>query len=188
MGAVSVRVDRCPGQWQDGVVARPGPVRPVVVEEAVTDVISRQQSCGIDEPWLRDDFVDLIVRLQQQRQTAQISDTAAVQFYDRSPLCTMALARYLGRPVTPMLAQEVDRVLREEVYERVVFLVRPLGFIEATAARRIDYAGSLAFEQVHETVYREHGFELVDVPAASLADRAAIVEAHLTGEEKSHRP
>jgi predicted ATPase len=157
----------------------------VVVEEAATDVIAGQQARGIAEPWLRGDFVDLIARLQQQRQKTPVPDTVGVQLYDRSPLCTLALARYLGRPVTPVLAAEVDRVLREQVYEPAVFLIRPLGFIEPTAARRISYADSFAFEQVHEAVYREHRFELVDVPASSLSDRVAIVEAHLAADRNS---
>lgn len=155
----------------------------VVVEEAATDVIARQQAQGCDEPWLRDDFVDLIVRLQQQRQTT-VPDTVGVQLYDRSPLCTLALAHYLGRTVTPLLAQEVARVLRERVYEPVAFLVRPLDFIEPTAARRISYADSLVFEQVHEQVYRSHGFQLLDVPAATVPDRVAAVEARLSAEAK----
>lgn len=154
----------------------------VVVDEAATEVIARLHSRGSDEPWLRDDFVDLIVGLQQQRQTAPVGDTVKVQLYDRSPLCTLALARYLGGPVTPMLAHEVQRVLRERVYEPVAFLVRPLGFIEPTAARQISYADSLTFEKVHEAAYREHGFELVDVHASSLTDRVAIVEARLAAE------
>jgi predicted ATPase len=99
-------------------------------------------------------------------------------------LCTLALARYLGGPVTFVLAHEVQRVLRERVYEPAVFLVRPLGFIETTDARQISYADSLAFEKVHEAAYREHGFELVDVPAGSLTDRVAIVEAHLVAGQK----
>jgi predicted ATPase len=156
----------------------------LVVEEAATEVIARQQDRGIDEPWLREDFIDLIVRLQRQRQITPVPNTVGVQLYDRSPLCTLALARYLGRAVTPVLAHEVARVLRDQIYEPVAFLVRPLGFIESTAARRISYADSLAFEQLHEAVYREHGFQLLDVPATTVPDRVAVVEAHLS-EEKS---
>lgn len=79
----------------------------LVVEEAATEVITRQQNRGINEPWLREDFVDLIVRLQRQRQTTPVPNTVGVQLYDRSPLCTLALARYLGLAVTPVLAHEV---------------------------------------------------------------------------------
>jgi len=61
------------------------------------------------------------------------------------------------------------------VYERTVFLVRPIGFVEPTAARRISYQDSLEFESLHEEAYRECGFEIVDVAATSVMDRADAV-------------
>lgn len=97
--------------------------------------------------------------------------------FDRSPLCTLALARYLQRPVPPLLATEVDRVCRQQVYQRQVFLMLPLGFVVPTAARRISYADSLRFQAMHEAVYREHDFELIDVPAAPVTERAAMVDS-----------
>ncbi len=151
----------------------------VVVEEAATDVIAAQQARGIDEPWQGDDFADLIVTLQRERQTAPVPSSVLVQVFDRSPLCTLALARYLQRPVTPSLAAEVTRVLDNRVYEQEVLLVRPLGFVEPTAARRISYQDSLAFEAVHEATYRGHGFTLLDVPRGPVLERVAAVEAHL---------
>jgi predicted ATPase len=147
-----------------------------VVEEAATDVIAALQADGVDRPWTGDDFCDRIVALQQQRQRAVPADTI-VQIYDRSPLCTLALACYLDRPVTPALRAEVDRVLAEQVYEPTVFLIRPLGFIQPTPARRITYADSLTFQAVHEAVYRDHGFTLTDVPAGPPAGRADLVES-----------
>ena len=150
-----------------------------VVEEAATDVIATQQARGIAEPWSRPDFTELIVALQKARQTAPVPDKVRVQVFDRSPLCTLALARYLQHPVGTLLRAEVERVVREQVYERKVLLVRPLGFVVATAARRITYEDSLAFQAVHEAVYTEHGFELVDVPRGSTSQRVAAVEAHL---------
>lgn len=69
--------------------------------------------------------------------------------------------------------------MRDDVYEREVLIVRPLGFVVPTAARRISYEDSLAFEAVHEAVYREHGFVLVDVPAGSISERVAATDAHL---------
>ncbi|MGH3772933.1 MAG: AAA family ATPase [Pseudonocardiaceae bacterium] len=127
-----------------------------VVAKAATDVIADEQARGVEEPWRRESFLDDIVRLQHQRQTEPIPSRVGVQFYDRSPLCTLALARFLRRPVTPLLAQEVARVTDEQVYEHSVFFIRPLGFIALTQARRISYQDSLQFEAVHEAVYREH--------------------------------
>lgn len=150
------------------------------VEEAATDVIARAQARGVDEPWRREDFVDEIVALQRFRTSKPAFSDTKVQFHDRSPLCTLALARYLHLPVTRILAAEVSRVLREQVYEPSVLLVRPLGFVEPTAARRISYADSLVFERVHEEVYRDHGFSLVDLPPGRVSDRADVAEAHVS--------
>ena len=153
-----------------------------VVAEAATDVISVEQARGVGEPWEQEDFLDAVVGLQHQRQTAPAGAHAseAVVVFDRSPLCTLALARYLHRPVTPLLAAEVDRVCRQQVFQPEVFLVLPLGFVVATAARRISYADSLRFHAEHEAVYCEHGFTLVDVPPAPVDRRAGLVHGLIT--------
>jgi predicted ATPase len=147
-----------------------------VVPEAATDVIAAEQARGIDEPWTRPEFADRIVELQRTRELEAVGDP---QVYDRSPLCTLALARYLGRPVTPLLAEEIKRLREQQIFQCLVFFVRPIGFIEPTAARRISYEESLVFERLHEAVYREHGFELIDVPPGPVDARAALVAGYL---------
>jgi predicted ATPase len=146
-----------------------------VVEEAATDVISREQRQGVAEPWRHAGFIDKITELQRQRQQEAVARGVRVQVHDRSPLCTVALARYLGHPVTPLLAGEVARMIREHVYEQPVFLLCPLGFITATAARRISYADSVEFGALHERVYQEHGYGIVHVAAGTAASRAAAI-------------
>jgi len=150
-----------------------------VVPEAATDVIARQQARGVDEPWTRPEFIDQIAALQRARQLEADENDTSVQLHDRSPLCTLALARYLDQPVPASLADEVKRLTEQQIFQRPVFFVRPIGFIQATSARRISYAESLAFERLHESAYREHGFELIDVPPAPVAERAALVAREL---------
>jgi predicted ATPase len=150
-----------------------------VVAEAATDVISARQARGVDEPWRQDGFIDQIVALQRSRLVAAVLTSAPAEVHDRSVFCTLALARFLGRPVTPRLAAEVARVADAGVFARTVFLLRPLGFIVPTAARRISYADALAFERQHEAAYREHGFELVAVPPAPVAERAALIAGEI---------
>jgi predicted ATPase len=96
-------------------------------------------------------------------------------------LCTLALARWLGVPVPAALTGRVERMVAAGRYERRVFLVRPLGFVMPTAARRITYPDALRFEVVHVEVYTEYGYELVDVPPGPVADRVALVRGVIGG-------
>lgn len=150
-----------------------------VVAEAATDVIGAEQARGVDAPWEQGGFIDLVVAMQRRRQLAPVPVGVTVQVFDRSPLCTLALARFQGRPVSALLADETARIMRDQVYHPLAFLVRPLGFVERTAARRISYEDSLAFEVEHRQVYRDHGFTLIDVPSGPLPDRLPVVEEHL---------
>src|SRR4051812_7904348 len=143
-----------------------------VVDEAATDVIAERQADGVDEPWMVPDFTERIA-VRQRARADELTD-AAVTLFDRSPLCTLALARFLGHPVTSRLEAEVNYAVA--TFAPQVFFVRPLGFITPTEARRISYEDSLAFGEVHEQVYREHGFTLLEVPSAPVPDRTAVVE------------
>jgi predicted ATPase len=173
-------VSGAPGAGKTSVLAELARLGYQTVPEAATDVITRQQARGIPQPWQEPAFIDQIVVLQRRRQrrSGRRGGGAGVQFYDRSPVCTLALARHLGCPVSAVLAREIARITREAVYRRQVFFIRPIGFVEPTAARRISYAESLRFEREHEAAYLGLGFELVDIPAATAVARAAMIEAH----------
>lgn len=147
-----------------------------VIEEAATAVIARAQAQGEDEPWTRASFIDDIVTLQRQRQL-MAPTTDSVQVFDRSPVCTLALATYLKQPVSQALAAELERITSEGIYERQVFFIRNLGFCKPTPARRISFQESLVFEKIHEQSYRAFGYELIDIPADDLAHRLAAVNS-----------
>ena len=144
--------------------------------EAATDVIALSQAWGEAEPWRYPGFLDKVVALQRLR---ELDGAGPVQLFDRSPICTLALAWYLGHPVSDLLASEVERVVQDSVFDRRVFFVRPLGFVTPTVELRISYADSLEFEKIHEMAYQVHGYELVDVPRADIAERAALVDRHI---------
>jgi len=148
-----------------------------VVEEAATDVIALEQALGSAERERDPRFLERIVCLQRTRQLACPAAGPAPVFFDRSPVCTLALARYADLPVPAALAAELDRVLAGRVYEPGVFFVRNQGFVTPTAARRIGFADSLRFERVHEQVYAELGFRLTDVPPGPLPERVALIAA-----------
>jgi predicted ATPase len=150
-----------------------------VVEEAATDLIALVTAQGVERHWQQPSFIDDILALQQARQRRADAwpDTRVV--FDRSPICTWALCRFLGREPPQTLIGEVARIQREGVYERRVFFVENLGFVTPTEARRISIEDTVRFEAVHRDVYRQFGFDLVSVPPGEVAARAELVKREM---------
>ena len=151
-----------------------------VVAEAATDVIAAGQAGGASEPWHDPGFTGRIAGVQRDRQQRPVSPGTRAQVFDRSPVCTLTLARYLGHPVTAALSGEVERILRHGVYECQVLFVRPIGFIEPTAARRISFEDSIVFGCLHEEEYIRLGFEIIDIPPGPVAERAALADRYIS--------
>jgi len=149
-----------------------------VVEEAATDLIALVTAEGVVEHWREPSFIDDIVALQVRRQQRAEGWPDELVFFDRSPVCTLALAEFLGRTPPAALAAELARIEREGIYQQRVFFVRGLGFIAPTEARRITLEDAARFEAVHADVYRRLGYELIDLPAASVATRLDLVIRH----------
>ena len=148
-----------------------------VVEEAATDVIALASARGRREPHRSPGFIDEIVALQRLRQARADHTAAEVVVFDRSPICTWALAEFLDFPPSEILREEAQRIVRDGVFERRVFFVQNLGFVTPTDARRISLEDSLRFERVHEAVYRRFGFDLIAVEPGPIEARAAAIEA-----------
>jgi predicted ATPase len=142
-----------------------------VVEEAATDVNAREQRLGNAEPWLQPDFIDSIVRLQKQRQLEAATLPDDLQWYDRSPICTLALSRYLGYPASASLVEEIARIEREGIYQRQVFFIEHLGFCQPTEVRKITFEESLVFEKIHEETYTFLGYDLLKIAPEALSER-----------------
>jgi predicted ATPase len=77
----------------------------LVVEEAATDVIAVGNAFGRVEPWQDNDFIDKVVTLQRRRQDSSPALEGVTVFFDRSPVCTLALSRYLGFPCPGCLTE-----------------------------------------------------------------------------------
>ena len=157
-----------------------------VVEEAATDVISFLLAQGAVQPWTHPSFIDVIANLQKDRQIRASYQPEEVQFHDRCAVCTAALAVYLGRPFSPFLAGELERVKKESIYQNRVFFIRNLGFVTPTEARRITFEETLRFEKIHEELYLDFGFELISVEPRSLMERVGIIKAAIRISESAH--
>lgn len=153
--------------------------RHVVIEEAATDVIALAHARGVAEPHLDAAFIDQITALQKGRQIRADALAGDVRIFDRSPICTAALCVFLGRPLSSALAEELERIEAEAIYEKTVFFIENLGFVTPTAARRISFAESLRFEAVHRAAYVERGYVCLPVAPGDVAQRAAQIERSL---------
>lgn len=148
-----------------------------VVEEAATDVIACEHRRGNLEPWMLPDFIDAIVHLQRQRQLEAAKTPSDLQWYDRSPVCTLALSRHLGYPPSASLLDELERIERERLYERQVFFIEHLGFCQPSSARKITFDESLVFEHVHEETYLSLGYDLIKIAPDALSQRVHHIMA-----------
>jgi predicted ATPase len=147
-----------------------------VVEEAATDVIALDRSRGVAEPWRRPQFITDIARLQLRRAARPAQ---GVRVADRSLICTLALAEYLGHPVPEMLVESIGAAIAAGQFERRVLFVELLGFITRTEARRISLEDARRFEPFHVAAYERFGFELVRVPPLPIDERVALVRSQL---------
>ena len=168
-----------PGSGKTSILRALAGMGYAVVPEAATDVIAAEHATGNAEPWRDPLFTEKIASLQRARREAQAPPGALAQVHDRSAICTLALARFLGHPAGAGLTDEVSWITGPGAVDRRVFFVRPIGFCEPTAARRISYEESLAFERVHESEYLRLGFEIVDVPAGPVHERAALIDTRI---------
>ena len=152
-----------------------------VIEEAATDIVALALARGEARPEASPGFIDAIVALQAARQRRAETWPDEVQVFDRSPVCTLALCRFLGRPPTAALLAELERVRAGRIYSRRVLFVRNIGFCAPTPVRRITFEDALRFEAVHEETYRDLGYELAMIAPGPLAERATAVRAAMAG-------
>ncbi|PZG51558.1 ATPase [Spongiactinospora gelatinilytica] len=172
-----------PGSGKTAILRRLESDGHTVIEEAATDVIALRQAQGEPEPWTKPSFTVAITTLQRRRQEQAAALPGLVQFYDRSPVCTYALAVYLGHPVPAALSRELERIKDQRIYEKRVFFVQNLGSVTPTAARRITFEESLRFERIHQEAYASFGYECVPISPGTLSDRAKVIKKYVESEQ-----
>lgn len=157
-----------------------------VIDEAATDVIAYEQALGNQAPWEKSSFIDEIVHLQKQREIQMTTVNSTMQFYDRSPFCTYALAVHMKYSPSEVLLKEIERLRSGQVYQKQVFFIDNLGFIKHTEARKINFEDSVAFEKIHAETYAKFGFECIKIPLAPLLERVGLILKSLETLQGSH--
>lgn len=153
-----------------------------VIGEAATDIIAYEQAQGNPRPWEHPNFIDQIVKLQILRQQQYQVTSEAVQFYDRSPICTYALAIYLKYKPSHDLLEEIKRIEKNQIYQKRVLFIENMGFCTPTEARKISFEDSLAFEKIHEQAYLKFGFECIKIKPDLLLQRVNAILNSISSE------
>jgi predicted ATPase len=149
----------------------------LTVAEAATDIITERQANGVKSPWLSPDFLEAVVSLQVSRRQAMAGAAGALCFYDRSPICTYALATFLGKAPPASLRTAIESMRTEAQYAPVVLCVESLGQIENTPVRQIDFESALSFGEKHRVAYRQFGYQCLSIPNGSVDERLQEVLA-----------
>lgn len=170
-----------PGSGKTTLIQTLAKVGHHVIHEAATEVIAIERNIGNKEPWKFESFIEKIVLLQKKRQIESNDIRHNCEFYDRSPICTYALALYLGFDVNAIayLNEEIERIQKEDIYDKRVFFVENLGFIENTNARQITFDEALKFEEIHISTYKKFGYECIFIPPEKVQDRFDFIQRYL---------
>ncbi|AVO53405.1 AAA family ATPase [Ectopseudomonas mendocina] len=147
-----------------------------VVEETGRAIIRDQQAIdGHGLPWREPQlFAELMLawELRAHRQALALREPV---FFDRSLMDVIGYLRLSGLPV----ARHLLRAARQLRYQPQVFLLPHWPQIYCNdAERRQDAAEAERTAEVMREVYADFGYQLIDVPPASLEQRRDFVLQH----------
>ncbi|MBT3984673.1 ATP-binding protein [archaeon] len=164
-----------------------------IIREAAEDWIKLQQSRGIKEPWLIDDFQERILDLQIKRELEISYLREKHLVVDRGVLDSLAYYEVVGRdyfeiPIMNRISRTKYGTLphRIEGYDKV-FLIENIGTVESTEVRREDLEAALKLEELQYRAYVRAGFSVERIAAwegtklLTVTQRTDLIEAKMAG-------
>jgi predicted ATPase len=155
-----------------------------IVGDSARTIIQDRRRRGLSPRPTAYEFAREILRMDIEN-FVQHAATPGSVFFDRSVLDALCLLDY----VTPLTESTLNRWLAQYPYCATVFVLPPWQAIYTTDAER-DHTFAHA-EAVYDTVqawYRRCGYQLVEVPKVSVAERCAYVLQALATGDASPRP
>jgi predicted ATPase len=159
-----------PGTGKTAVL-RAMPQDVIVVPEPAREVLAEERAAGRSSNFEGDEdrFVDLLLRRSIEKYEAP--HPGGLVLFDRGVPDCIAYAAYLGADMGPSL--EAATAHR---YDDPVLLLTPWEEIYRTDDERtMGFADVGAFHRTVVAAYRTAGYETIEVPRGSVADRAAFV-------------
>ena len=166
-----------PGAGKTTLLAALAAAGQAVAPEAGRAIIRDQLAIdGPALPWRdRALFAELMLNFDLRSHGEAQGGTAPV-FFDRGVPDSIGYLRLCGLPVP----EHIDRAARAFRYARIVFVAPPWREIYAQdAERKQDFAEAGRTYEAVTTAYRDHGYDLVELPRADVATRVAFVLARV---------
>jgi predicted ATPase len=156
----------------EALAAQGHAVRPEAGRAIIRD---QQASGGTGLPWLDPAQFAALMLAADLRGHAEALARAADVFFDRG---IPDIPGYLTLCALP-IPEAVDRAARDLRYRRTVFIAPPWREIfTQDAERKQDFAEAERTHAAMATIYPRYGYVLVELPRASVAERAAFVLSH----------
>lgn len=168
-----------PGAGKTTLLAALAAAGHAVAPEAGRAIIRDQLAIdGPALPWRdRALFAELMLNFDL-RSYHEAQATEAPVFFDRGVPDSIGYLRLCGLPVP----EHFDRAARAFRYARIVFAAPPWREIYAQdAERKQDFAEAERTYAAVTAAYREHGYDLVELPRADVETRAAFVLERVRG-------
>lgn len=160
-----------------------------VLDESAAEVIRNEVNNGNSEYWSDAEFCSNILRLQISREI-ETEDLQGQLFQDRSFIDTYAFLNHAPAltPPSAEVNQTINRLRPNERYFRIVFFVQDLGESFTNEVRREDLEESRRIDQALRLEFTQRGYQIADIPPASLIERADEILRVLCNEIRNHSP
>lgn len=147
------------------------------LHEVSREITKEAQKKGIDQLFLKDPllFSELLLegRIRQFMDAEEFK--ADLVFLDRGVTDVVAYMNYFGNDYPPVF----NRVCREYIYDQV-FILPPWKQIYTEDNERYEsYEQAVEIHDELARSYIEHGYEPLEVPQGSIADRTSFILKHL---------
>ena len=141
-----------------------------VIKEVAKSYILEQKEKGVSEPWLREDFQPVMLRLQIENESI-IPENASIVFLDRGVHDILAFFLHRKQEVPEELAKKA----KNYKYEKVFFL-EPLNFFDKEGFRaEKDKDEARVISELIKQAYESKGHEIIMIPAVSVKERAELI-------------
>ncbi|WP_338011639.1 AAA family ATPase [Streptomonospora alba] len=129
-------------------------------------------------PWIDPDLFAEVMLSWEMRAHGRAAERGASVFFDRGVVDVVGYLRVEGRPVP----EHVHAAARRFRYDRTVFIAPPWPEIYRTdTERKQSFARAERTHAAMVAAYTDCGYDLVDLPRASVAERARFVAARMGG-------